>query len=151
MKKLILAFVFCLVATTVMAAAVTFRWDANTETDLAGYRLYQTDVSGQYVYGPGDGTNRVATISVDLSATPAVHPTEYRLENVADGRHYWVLTAYDLSGNESGRSNEVSTVIDSAPPAPPGGLSIWEIIIAFVKYILNWFADIGNTVELVSS
>lgn len=25
-------------------------------------------------------------------------------------------------------------------PAPPGGLSIWEIIIAFIKRILSWFA-----------
>jgi len=141
MKKIILTLVFCLIATTAMSAAVTFRWDANTETDLAKYKLYQSETAG----GPytkaqvvGEG-NLVAIITVDLSATPPIHPTEYTLTGVADGRHYWVMTAADLSNNESGFSNEVTTSIDSIPPSPPGGLSIWEIIIAFIKNILNWF------------
>lgn len=130
MKKLIImTIVFLLLAGTAIAANVSFRWDANTETDLAGYRLYQTETSGVYIYGDG---NQVATIPAGTE--------EVTLADVTDGQHYWVLTAYDMSGNESGRSNEVSTIIDSVPPAPPGGLSIWEIIIAFIKRILSWFA-----------
>ena len=140
MKKIILTLVFCLIATTAMAATVGFRWRANTETDLTEYKLYQTDIRGQYTRSNtvGEGS-LVAIIDVDLQATPQIHPTEYRLENVQDGRHYWVMTAKDMFGNESGNSNEVSTIVDSTPPAPPGGLSIWEIIIAFIKNILNWF------------
>ena len=140
MKKLIItAIVFLLLAGTAIASSISFRWDANTESDLAKYKLYQTETAG----GPytkaqvvGEG-NLVAIVMVDLPNN--IHPTEYTLENVADGRHYWVLTAADLSNNESGFSNEVTTVIDSTPPAPPSGLSIWEIIVAFIKRILSWF------------
>ena len=122
-----------------MAASVTFRWDANTEPDLAKYKLYQSETAG----GPytkaqviGEGS-LVAIIMVDLAAVPPVHPTEYRLESVADGQHYWVLTAADLTNNESGFSNEVTTTIDGTPPQPPGGMSIWEVILAWIKSIWN--------------
>jgi len=141
MKKLLLIFLTSLLlAGTTYAASVTFRWDANTEPDLAKYKLYQAETAG----GPytkaqvvGEG-NLVAIVMVDLPNN--IHPTEYTLEDVADGRHYWVLTAADLSNNESDFSNEVTTIIDSTPPAPPSGLSIWEIIVAFIKRILSWFA-----------
>ena len=143
MKRLILTLLVCLLlAGTAFAANVTFRWDANTEPDLAKYKLYQAETAG----GPytkaqviGEG-NLVAIIMVDLAATPPVNPTEYTFEGVTDGRHYWVLTAADLSNNESDFSNEVTTIIDSTPPAPPGELSIWEIIVAFFKRVLSWFA-----------
>ena len=104
-----------------IAADIRFRWDPNIESDLAKYKLYQAETAG----GPytkaqvvGEG-NLVAIIVVDLSATSPVHPTEYTLTSVADGQHYWVLTAADLSNNESGFSNEVTTIVDSTPPAPP--------------------------------
>jgi len=145
MKKLLVLMVttiILLVASIAVAANVTFRWDANTETDLAKYKLYQAETAGgPYVKAQviGEG-NLVAIILVNLAATPPVHPTEYTLENVADGRHYWVLTAADLTNLESGFSNEVTTVIDSTPPAPPQGFSIWEIIVAFFKRIFSLFA-----------
>jgi len=131
MKQFILTLMMTFfIITTCFATDVTFRWNANTESDLAGYRLYETETSGVYVYGNG---NQVATIPAGTETVT--------LDNVADGHHYWVLTAYDTSNNESGRSNEVSAVIDSIPPAPPGGLSIWEIIVAWLnKYLFSWFA-----------
>lgn len=140
MKKLILtitAFLFLTTAAT--AADVTFRWDANTEPDLAKYKLYQAEaVGGPYTKAQviGEG-NLVAIIIVDLPNS--VHPTECTLEDVADGQHYWVLTAADLSNNESGFSNEVTTTIDQTPPAPPQSLSIWQIVVAWFKSIFNWF------------
>ncbi len=122
------------------AANVTFRWDANTEPDLAKYKLYQAEVAGgPYVKAQVVGEGNLVAI-IMLADLADVQNPEYTLVNVADGTHYWVLTAADLSNNESGFSNEVTTTIDSTPPAPPSGLSIWEIIVAFFKKILGWFA-----------
>jgi len=105
-------------------SAITFEWDANTEVDLAGYRLYQSTASGEYAFGDGQ---QVATI-------PAGTETG-TLDNVPDGTYYWVLTAYDDQGNESDPSNEVTEVLDTSAPIPPGNLVITLIqkLIAFLK------------------
>ena len=147
MKKLfvlMIAVIFLLTAGIAGAANVSFRWDANTEPDLAKYKLYQSETEGgpytkAQVVGEGNLVAIITVVGLNPTLPDPANP-EYTLENVADGTHYWVLTAADLSNNESGFSNEVSTTIDSTPPAPPSGLSIWEIIIAFIKRILSWFA-----------
>lgn len=121
MKKLLslmVIVIFLLVAGIAIADnSVTFLWDANTETDLAGYRLYQSTTSGQYVLGEG---NQVAVISAGIETVT--------LPNVPDGTFFWVLTAYDTSDNESGPSNEVSATLDSAPPGSPTILEITAIV-----------------------
>lgn len=110
-KKLIFIIILLLPISTAFGADVTFEWDPNTETDLAGYRLYQSDTSGVYTYGDG---NQVETIPAGTETVT--------LYGVPDGTWYWVLTAYDTSGNESGPSNEVTDTLDSTAPAPPTGL-----------------------------
>lgn len=109
MKKVILlAVIFsCLVAAPVIAKDINFAWDANSESDLAGYRLYQSGTSGSYTYGSG---NEVAEIPAG---------TEVCTIDAADGTWYWVLTAYDTNGNESGPSNEVSANVDQTAPESP--------------------------------
>lgn len=74
-------------------------WDANTELDLAGYWLYQSELSGQYTH-----SKRVLDIPPDTE-TCAVGP-------LRPGTYFWVVTAFDRSLNESGYSNEVSTTIE---------------------------------------
>jgi len=105
-------------------SSVTFEWDANTEPDLAGYRLYQATTSGQYTFGDG---NQVAII---LAGTETV-----TLPDVPDGTYYWVATAYDLQGLESEPSNEVSATLDTIAPNPPGNLLITliERLVAFFR------------------
>lgn len=109
MKKLF--YVVCLVLGLSLVcwagSPVSFRWDPNTESDLVGYRLYQTDTSGEYTLGEG---NAVAIIP---SGTNTVTITD-----VPDGEWWWVLTAYDLGNLESGPSNEVTDVLDTAPEVP---------------------------------
>ena len=141
MKELILTLLACLLlAGTAFAANVTFTWDANTETDLAKYKLYQAEtVGGPYTKAQVVGEGNLKAIIMLGDLADVANP-EYTLTDVADGRHYWVLTAADLTNLESGFSNEVTTIIDSTPPGPPGGLTIWEIIIAFFKRIFSWFA-----------
>jgi len=97
----ILALLF---ATSASAAEVTFEWDANTEADLAGYKLYASKVSGEYD----------PAVAIDVG-----NVVTHKLTDVADGKWHWVLTAYDTGGNESVFSNEVSLTIDTIGPGAP--------------------------------
>ncbi len=80
--------------------SATLSWGANSESDLAGYKVYQGSTSGSY--GP----------SINVGNT-----TVYTANNLQAGlTYYYATTAYDTSGNESPPSIEVSKQI-SAPPS----------------------------------
>lgn len=120
MKKivgLVLGFLFLTVGMAYAASNVTFEWDANSETDLVGYRLYQSQMSGDYIFGDG---NQVATITAGTETVT--------ITGVSDGAYFWVLTAYDDKGNESGPSNEVTANLDTTPPESPTTVIITIII-----------------------
>ena len=74
---------------------ITISWTANSESDLAGYKIYAGRSTG--VYGSA-GT----PITVASSATSGVVPID------ATGAWYFAVTAFDTTGNESGFSTEVS-------------------------------------------
>ncbi len=90
---LFLAFILLLgLIAQAQAAQVTLAWDANSEPDLAGYKLY-------YGTSPGTYPN---VMSLGLVTT-------YTVTNLTDGvAYYFALTALDTEGFESGKSNEVS-------------------------------------------
>lgn len=128
MKRLFLTLImfFCLVGVAMADSIVTFQWDANTEANLQGYRLYQSDTSGQYVYGmnlPGTETNHIGGTAAG---------TETFTTTVADGTWFWVVTAHDTDGYESGPSNEVTrtlpVVVVPTPPDAPSGFRITIVI-----------------------
>ena len=80
-------------------AYLNLTWNANTEEDLAGYKVYYGTLSGNYE----------TTIDVE-------NITEYKLADLKEGITYYIaLTAYDNSNNESEKSDEVSGVA-KAPP-----------------------------------
>jgi len=85
---------------------VTLQWTANTETDLAGYRLY---------YGT---QSRTVAPYTEMIAVDNKNTTAWRLE-LAPGTYYVALTARDTTGNESAYSVEVSTA-GFAIPGKPG-------------------------------
>jgi len=94
-------------------------WDANVESDLAGYRLYQTTVKGQYI----KVVDQVDTPYLVVELPTGV--TTFTVTKLPDGIYYWVVTAFDLEGLESGYSNEVGETHDTEtnlPPANPQGL-----------------------------
>jgi len=69
-------------------------WGANTESDLAGYKVYY-------------GQSRPYSQSLDVG-----NITSYTVGGLAEGlTYYFVVTAYNTSGYESGYSNEVSKTI----------------------------------------
>ena len=129
MKKLIILAIILLASTSFAATDVSFRWDANSEPDLAGYRLYRSDTSGAYTQGAF-----IKEIPCAANDTACAAVTD---EGVPDGVYYWVVTAYDTEGLESVWSNEVTTTLDSTPPGPPQSLSIWEKIVAWLMKVFG--------------
>jgi hypothetical protein len=81
------------VAVTVSNPQVKLAWNANTETDLAGYTVYVGEASG--VYSTIFEVGNITTFTV-----PSLLPAHL---------YYFAVTASNQSGNESAFSNEVST------------------------------------------
>lgn len=69
--------------------AVTFAWDMNTETNLAGYRLKG---------GPGER---------QWNVTYETRGTNFTVTNMPPGLSYWNVFAFDFEGYESDASNTV--------------------------------------------
>lgn len=119
MKRLLIISAILAIAGIAQAATVQVTWNANTEPDLAGYRLYVGEVSWQYgePVDVGNVTGHVMEITPEYGAT-----------------YYFALTAYDTSGNESGYSDEASCFIpDGVKPEKPTGLR------AIIQAIVSWF------------
>ena len=87
----------------------TLSWDANTEADLAGYRVYQSEIPGIYI------NPHIIELTVPIVGRPKFH-VEALTEKTT---YFWVVTAFDLGMNESGFSNEVTKTIPDLPPCPP--------------------------------
>jgi len=112
-KLFLLYLIFSLFAViNASAADVTVAWDANSESDLAGYIFYYGTSSGNY------------TFSEDVGST-----TSYTAMNLTAGEtYYFAAKAYDTANNESTYSQELVHTIpvpNSAPntPAQPSGQS----------------------------
>ena len=89
-------------AAVLFAADVTLSWQANTELDLAGYKVYQSTVSGQY----GAAVSTVGSVTTQTLTLPQLD---------VDTTYFFVITAYDLAGNESEQSLEVSKMVAGIP------------------------------------
>jgi hypothetical protein len=87
-----------LLPTLGFGASLQVTWNANTETDLAGYKVYYSTNSKSYGQPIDIGT-----------------ATSYQINNVQNGIYYYVsLAAYDTSGNESAKSAEKSIFVPYA-------------------------------------
>jgi len=82
------------------AAEITLAWDRNSEPDIAGYRVYYGRESRSYT-NVVDVGNYTSCVIADLE----------------DGvTYYFVATAYNTSGYESGYSNEISSAMSGTIP-----------------------------------
>ncbi len=73
---------------------LSVQWNANSEPDLAGYRIYCGTTSKLY-------TMNVSVANVMTATVP----------NLTSGTYYCAVTAFDTANNESVFSQEVSKVI----------------------------------------
>ncbi len=88
------------------AGAVDLLWNANTDSDLAGYNVYRKTANGQF-----------ERLNKQLVSTPIYHDA-----SVVKNRVYqYAVTAVDLSGNESAQSQPatVSTHLPGQPGPEP--------------------------------
>ncbi len=102
LKTGISALLLITTAAVAFGGAADLSWNANTEPDLSGYKVYYGASSGNY------GT----PISVG-------NTTSHSLTNLSDGTYFFAVTAIDTSGNESGFSNEVSKTLSASDSTAP--------------------------------
>jgi len=91
-----------------LAAEVTLAWDANTESDLMGYKIYYDTSPGDPYYGT-DAEQGISPITVFLNDLHDLHNPKFTLTGLGDsGDYYFALTAFDNENLESDFSNEAS-------------------------------------------
>lgn len=90
-----------------IASDVTITWQANTETDLAGYLIYRND---QLANVTGIVVGNLEPYLISASTTT------YLDKSLPDGMYTYYLTAMDKAGNISDQSNTLEVTIDTHPP-----------------------------------
>lgn len=105
------AIVGVLVLWSSTAGSATLTWNANSEPDLAGYRVYRC--SQQPCTQLSGNASLLVTLGTGTSfniGTPAV-------------TQFYFITAFDFANHESGSSNlAIFTPVGSPPPPPPSPL-----------------------------
>ena len=135
MQKVFFRFVFLLWLTLLLsfsfitptyALDVTLAWDANTELDVAGYKLYyKAESSGPPYNGTGaaEGDSPI-TLTIDNPGDPYnlddPDNPEFTLAGLDDGEvYFFAVTAYNADDLQSDYSNEVSTSAEETIPITP--------------------------------
>jgi hypothetical protein len=98
--KILMLFVFIMHVTQLAnASGVSISWNDNSESDVAGYKVYYGTATHNYQNMLDVGPFTSAVIDgLNVGAT-----------------YYFAVTAYDTSGNESAKSQEIQATM----PAPP--------------------------------
>ena len=114
--------------------SATLTWNANTESDLASYKVY-------YGTSPRTGTDpKTCGMCGYASSTNVGKVTTYTLTGLTNGQtYYFSITALDTSNNESSFSSEVNKVIAE------GGIKAAEEA-AVKEFRRSTLGDIGAVV-----
>lgn len=122
------------------APTVALTWNANTESDLAGYKLYRglfaCPTTGGLPTPAYKDLGKVTTYTDTLpTGTTAV---------------CYSLTAYDLSGNESGQSVKVGKSFAPTPPPTPAPATpvLTASAITSTSAVISWPVVSGVSVDL---
>lgn len=85
----------------------TLSWNANTESDLAGYRIYYGNSPRIDDCPPGGYPGKI-----DIGKTDTPDKPTYTLKELENGKtYYFSVSSYDTSGNESCFSDEMVKTI----------------------------------------
>ena len=100
---------------------VTLAWSPSNDSDVAGYKVYRRAAGKAY--------------KKPIGTVESVPNPEFSL-NVSYGKkYYFAVTSYDIYGNESSLSDEVSWPIQVF--SPNGG----EILASGSTCLIQWYAD----------
>lgn len=111
LKPPTISFVFADTSRFSTASPVVINWNANVESDLAGYKLYWDSNS-----------------SAPYANNVTVGNTTVYQKTFTAGLWFIALTAFDASGNESGYSNEVVFYVEA-----PSGSTVTDSL------CVSWF------------
>jgi len=122
-----------------------FSWSANTESDLAGYRLYMGRLASQ-----------LSQVS-DIGLRTTVRCSEVGAK--ANGRWFGAVTAYDKSGNESAPSQvlpfELTGIAEPTPPSQIAEPTLVNLTVRVPGFQLLWYdrnlPRVFSRVEMSSS
>lgn len=87
----------------------TLSWNANPETDIAGYNVYR-----QIDAGP----------DVKINTALVLTPTYIDHDTAIPGTYKYTVTAVNTAGLESLPSNVADKVVVPVPPSAPTGLVV---------------------------
>jgi len=122
-KVFIFLLIFVLFPLTIFAASsntvqiIELEWDAVASKDVTGYNVYRSTKSNTYDFSKPLNSKMITTPDSESNLVT------YKdvISEPYEGRYYYVVTSTD-GINISKPSNEVTTRIDTIPPAPPGTL-----------------------------
>jgi len=109
---------------------ISLGWTANSEADLAGYKLHRGTTSRVY-----DKTVTLGKVTTYADTLPVL---------TVDKTYFYALTAYDLAGNESGKSNEVSKLVPGTPVAQKPGTPVLTSISRTTTSLTVAYAPVPN-------
>ncbi|MDR4483588.1 MAG: Ig-like domain-containing protein [Nitrospirales bacterium] len=120
---LLLALITVIPASPGFSANVSVTWNKNTESDLAGYKIYKRTLPSLDFGQP--------TFS-GMPSNPSSPSTT--VTGLSEGKTYgFIATAFDTSGNESSPSTEKQISIPTGTPPPPSSLNISNLTVASGK------------------
>jgi hypothetical protein len=116
---IIMALVVSCKKTEAGTKTLNFAWSQpGSLAGFSGWKLYQADAAG---------AAGVLVLTIPYGGTVQAEYTGTKNLISPDGQtkiYYFTLTAFDTSGNESGRSNEVTATIDFEAPSTPVTLKV---------------------------
>ena len=117
------------------AASVKLAWQESTSEDVIKYRVYVSLISGLYA----EGYDENAAVIVDAYSD---YKTRATVDGLTEGlRYYFVVTAVNSSGLESGFSNEVAITIGAGSESNPTSTQFIDpvpiILLAMVNMVIT--------------
>ena len=122
---LLFALITVIPCAPVFSANVSVTWDKNSESDLAGYKIYKRTLPSQDFGQP---------VFSGMPSNPSSPATT--VSGLNGGTTYgFIATAFDTAGNESAPSTEkqISVPSGSTSPPPSSALSISNLTVASGK------------------